>query len=149
MDAVNAARINQIWAQTAIPVLMRRGPGRPPRLRLPYSKARNNRSWIRNGRRTDISWYKEKKFWEVPHAWFNELVERCLEEFGQIYIIQPYREQEKCAPACLNATGHECQCSCMGANHGRGEAGGRWKVISDTFATRWGTEVVACRLLSR
>ncbi len=82
-------------------------------------------------------------------AWFSDLVERCLDRYGKVYIIQPFREQEKCAPACMNATGHDCQCSCMGANHGAGLAGGRWKVIDEAFATRWGDELIACRLLSR
>jgi hypothetical protein len=26
----------------------------------------------------------------------------------------------KCGPRCLNATGHDCECSCGGKNHGAG-----------------------------
>jgi len=150
MGAAARERIRRIWAQPSVPVLLRRGKGKRPRLRLPFApKKRDNRSWIRHGRRTDIRWDAGKKYWEVPQAWFNDLVDRCLEEFGKIYIIQPYREQEKCAPACWNATGHECQCSCMGEHHGTGGPEEGWNVVSDTFATRWGNESYACRLLTK
>ncbi len=85
-----------------------------------------------------------KKYWEVPAAWFNDFVDRALERYSELYVIQPYREQEKCASACLNATGHECQCSCMGANHGAGNDGS-WFEVNEAFATRWGDQVLACR----
>lgn len=135
----------KIWNQTKIPVVLRRAnKGERLRARLPF--AENNRQWLQNGRRISPIWFSEKKFWELPRAWFNDLVDRSLERFGKVYIIQPYREQEKCAPACMSATGHECQCSCMGQNHGAG-VDGSWFVVSETFATRWGDLQLACRLL--
>jgi hypothetical protein len=33
-----------------------------------------------------------------------------------------YSKDHKCDSRCLNAKGHECTCSCGGANHGRGHA---------------------------
>lgn len=33
-----------------------------------------------------------------------------------------YSESHKCDSRCLNAKGHDCTCSCGGANHGRGYA---------------------------
>lgn len=33
-----------------------------------------------------------------------------------------YSKDHKCDVRCLNAKGHECTCSCGGANHGRGHA---------------------------
>jgi hypothetical protein len=62
-------------------------------------------------------------------------VDRSLAKYSKVYIIQPYREHEKCAPACQNAIGHECQCSCMGLYHGAGNDGS-WFEVSETFATR-------------
>lgn len=70
----------------------------------------------------------------------------CLDNFGSVYIIQPYREQEKCAPASWAAQSEECQCSVMGVNHGASSAGGDWKVISDAFANRRGKRHLACKL---
>jgi hypothetical protein len=82
-------------------------------------------------------WIKDGKYWEVPNSWFNDLVNGALDRWGKVYIIQPYREQEKCAPACMNALGHECQCSCMGQNHGAGGSDSGWFVVAETFASRW------------
>ena len=83
----------------------------------------------------------------LPKSWFNDFVDRALRRYGKVYIIQPYREQEICAQACQEAQGHECQCSCMGANHGIGNDG-NWFEVSDAFSTRWGERELACRLLT-
>ena len=129
-------KLKKIWNQSDIPVILRRGgKGQRLRLRLPFS--RSNRLWLQNGKSKSPEWMANGSYWEVPKVWFNDLVNRSLEHYGKLYVIQPYREQEKCAPACWNAQGHECQCSCMGANHGSGNEGS-WFVVSDTFATRWG-----------
>lgn len=139
--------LRRIWGQEAIPVIVRPSArGQKLRMRLPYAKT--NRDWLRDGRRANPAWLKDKKYWELPKAWFNDLVDRALAKFGRLYVIQPYREQEVCAPACMNALGHECQCSCMGANHGAGNGGG-WFEVSDAFAVRWGGEHIACRLMVR
>jgi len=47
--------------------------------------------------------------------------------------------------ACLNAVGHEFQCSYMGANHGHG-SDGMWFAVSETVAARWHEKSLACRL---
>lgn len=138
--------IRAIWRQTDIPVIIRRTKARQQhRLRLPYLT--DNREWLCNNRRTRPVWLAKEKYWEIPKAWFNDFVNRSLSRFGKVYIIQPFREQEKCAPACMNAAGHECQCSCMGANHGAGNDGS-WFEVNDAFATRWNDEDWACRLLA-
>ncbi len=147
MNQENIARCRQIWNQEDIPVVLRRtGKGERLRVRLPFDKT--NSVWLRNGRRLRPEWNNKRKFWQLPKAWFNDLVDRSLERFGSVYIIQPYREQEKCAPACQNATGHECQCSCMGQHHGVGNDGS-WFEVTEVFATRWGARELACRLLQR
>ena len=138
-------KLRIIWNQQRIPVVIRRGgKGQLPRVRLPF--ADNNRTWLRDGRQRSPTWIARDKYWEIPISWFNDFVQRALKKYGKLYVIQPYREQEKCAPACMNATGHECQCSCMGANHGAGNDGS-WFEISETFATRWGDQQLACRLM--
>lgn len=139
--------LKSVWNQARTPVVLRRGgKGQRLRIRLPF--AGGNRHWLQAGKRTAATWVPTHKCWEVPKAWFNEFVEKALHRYGAVYVIQPYREQEKCATACLNATGHECQCSCMGANHGAGNDGS-WFEVSETFATRWGEQHLACRLMVR
>ena len=141
-----SSRQKAIWKQTSVPVVLRRtGKGQRLRIRLPY--ADDNRQWLQNGRRIQPVWVPDGRFWELPKAWFNDFVNRALERYGRVYIFQPFREQEKCAPACQNAVGHECQCSCMGANHGTG-SDSTWFEVSETFSFRWGPQTLACRLLT-
>lgn len=138
-------RLRAAWNQTEIPIVLRRGgPGELLRVRLPY--AVGNRTWLQNGRRNRPKRNKKLKYWELPKAWFNDFVDRSLARYGRVYVVQPYRHQEVCAPACMNAQGHECQCSCMGANHGVGNDGS-WYEVSESFATRWHDRELACRLM--
>lgn len=138
-------RIRAIWRQTEIPVVFRRtGLGQVLRVRLP--EAADNRSWLKNGRRRHPIWIQSKEYWELPKAWLNDFVHRSLKRYGRVYLIQPYREKQICAPSCMKAAGHECECSCMGANHGM-QNDGSWHEISDAFAVRWGDAHMACRLL--
>lgn len=135
-----------IWNQANIPVVLRRaGKGQKLRARLPFVPG--NRAWLKSDRRINPVWVDNGSYWELPKAWFNDFVERALKRHGSVYIFQPYRELEKCAPACQNAVGHECQCSCMGANHGAGNDSS-WFEASEAFSFRWGEQELACRLLT-
>ena len=146
MDRFSEERIKSIWRQNDVPVIYRRGGDNQLLVKLPYSS--NNMEWLREDtKRKKPIWIDKYKCWETPKSWFNDLVDRLLIRFGKVYIIQPYREQEKCAPACWNAKGHECQCSCMGEHHGSGNPSDRWFIVSETFATRWHDRELACRLL--
>lgn len=136
-----------IWHNGKIPVLLRRGGSKPIRLRLPF--AQDNRTWLKNGeKKKEPEWISDGRYWELPASRFNELVEMFLKRFRKVYILQPYREQEICSPSCMDAVGFECQCSCMGANHGMGNDG-RWFEVSDAFAVRYGESQLACRLLTK
>lgn len=145
MDTSDSNRIREIWNNQNIPVIFRDKKSGPLKLRLPFRNI--NRDWIQNNRRNKPVYLKETKHWEIPKAWFDDTIKRALTVWGKIYIIQPYRVQEVCAPACWNARGHECNCSCMGENHGSEYSGGTWFVVSDAFATKWGEKELACRLL--
>jgi len=139
-------RLLQIWNQKAIPVLYRRGKGLPLFLRLPY--ANDNRTWLKDEHKKEPEWLKDQKCWQVPKAWFEGIIRQALTRYQKIYVIQPFNAQEKCAPACWNAVGAECECSCMGANHGSGDPIGKWHVVSETLAVRWGPKQYSCRLLT-
>lgn len=136
-----------IWRQTQNPVVYRQGGGKPLMVKLPY--APGNGDWLRNDQHRKPEWVKQYKCWETPKAWFENVVRRTLQRYDRVYVIQPYRAQEKCAPACWNATGIECECSCMGANHGSGSPLGKWHVVSDTFAVQWHDRQLARRLIER
>jgi hypothetical protein len=133
--------------QTEIPVIWRPGGKEPLRIRLAHTL--DILTWLTIPRKRRPIWKKEGRYWDLPANRFNDLVDQALNEWPAVYVIQPYREQEKCAPACWNAVGHQCQCSCMGQRHGTGYPGGRWFVVSETFALQWGDRKLACRLLTQ
>lgn len=146
---VERSRIKAAWNQRVIPVVLRRqGTGEKTRARLPgplrYSMA--DQSWLKNGRPIYPVWDHSGRFWQFPKKWFNDVVERGILRFGSLYIIQPFREQEVCARACMEAAGHECNCSCMGQNHGSG-IDHTWFEVSDAFAVKTSAPYLACRLL--
>lgn len=143
-DARDAAAI---WRQSKVPVVYRQGGGQPLMIRLPYGP--DNRNGLRSDHRRNPEWLVKFKCWETPRSWFEDVVRRSLGRYGRVYVIQPYQVQEKCAPACWNAIGIECECSCMGANHGSGNPPGKWHVVSDTFAVQWQDRLLACRLIEQ
>lgn len=145
MTQSESCQIDAVWRQKKIPVIYRAPGGDPLLVKLPYSDA--NYDWLRGDNHRKPKWIKQYTCWETPRAWFNDLVNRILRKYRKLYIIQPYRKQEVCAPSCMNAEGHECQCSCMGANHGSQSINNSWFVVSETFATRWHEKELACRLL--
>ena len=138
-------QLREVWSQKLIPVVYRQGRPKPILLRLPY--AENNYDWLRDDHQRKPKWDSKFKCWEVPNTWLDDLIRRTLKRFGRVYVIQPYKEQQKCAPACWNATGFECECSCMGENHGSGSPNGKWYVVSETCAVQWGPRKYACRLI--
>lgn len=147
MTTPSFSDLTTVWRNGGTPVILRRGGNLDLRIRLPFSP--DNRSILKvSSRKKEPVWNKEKKYWSLPPSRFNEIVNLLLHKFGKVYIIQPYIETEKCAPACMNAEGHECQCSCLGANHGRGN-NGRWFEISDSLAVRHGEKVYGSRLLTK
>ncbi|MBA8861722.1 hypothetical protein FHW19_003449 [Ochrobactrum anthropi] len=141
----NKAKLDWVLSQKGVPVALRFGKGHKLYVRVPYSA--DNRNWLQAGKRTSPVWLKERKQWELPQAWFNDFVDRCLNRYGKVYVVQPFREHEVCSPSCRSARGHECQCSCMGENHGSENNEG-WFDVSDAFSLRWGAREIACRLIA-
>ncbi len=143
-------RIRALWNNGKTSVILRRdGKGEKLRVRVANNPTHDYlvQGRLMGGRRIRPIWDYQGNYWETPKSWFNGLVHEFLQREGSLYVIQPYREQEKCCPACQNAKGHECQCSCMGEFHGAANINSGWFIVSDTFATRWGRRKLACRLI--
>lgn len=138
-------KLREIWCQKEIPVVCRPGGSQRLLVRLPY--AADNRLWLKGNHRNDPSWNRQHKRWETAKSWFEDVVKRALAKFGRVYVIQPFRTHETCAPACWDAKGIECECSCMGQNHGSGNPVGRWYVISDALAVNWGPRQYSYKLV--
>ena len=133
-----------MWRNGRIPVVYKPPGKRPLLVRCPYAKG--NAYWLR-GPTTNhrVRWDEQHVAWEVPRSRFDNIVRLCLDRYGEVYVIQTFRPLETCAPACWDAKGHDCECSCMGANHGSGRSLAH--VVSGTFAFEWGRSELACRHL--
>ncbi len=138
-------RLRNIWKQREIPVVFRQARPKPLLVRLPFLN--DNYAWLRGENKRKPKWNSQHIAWEVPIAWFDELIHRLLKRHGRVYVIQLHNEMQKCAPACWNAEGFHCECSCLGANHGTGHPGATWHEIAETFAFSWGPRQYACRLI--
>lgn len=143
--------IGVVWRQGSIPVLARPLKKSPLFVRLPY--APDNRAWLQQSGRIHPKKARSEKtgavHWEVPIAWFAQLIRRCVDRYGRVYVIQPINRAEKCAGSCWNALWEICECSCLGTNHGGGRPAGAWKEISEAFAVLWSGAELACRLIER
>lgn len=137
-----------IWHQNRIPVIWRLGKKRPLLIRLP-SFVPASGEWLRDEQRRRPQWSDRWNCWVVPLTWLNRLVRRIVFRFGSTYLIQPFREKEICAPACWNAIGFECECSCMGKNHGMGTPEGKWYIHSETLAIQHKDRKWACSRITR
>lgn len=138
-------KLRQIWDQGRIPAVFRQGNSKPLFVRLPYST--DNREWLKADHRNQPEWLKQYKCWNTPKSWFEDIIKRSLIKYGRVYVIQTYRTQQKCAPACWNASGIDCECSCMGENHGSGNPIGKWYIVSETCAVSWDEKQYSCRLI--
>lgn len=139
------AQLKAIWRQGQIPAIFKRSRPLPVLLRVPL--AQGNLEWLRDDRRTKPQWNGQFKAWEIPTTWFDSVIRLSLKRYRAVYVIQLYREQQKCAPACWNAEGFHCECSCMGESHGGGHPGGSWYEVSEIFAVSWGVQRYSCRHL--
>lgn len=106
---------------------------------------RGNKELVKIGRNRP-RWDPSDKSWHCPKAHFEELVQDLMRVFGGVYVIQHINEREICAPACRNAKGLHCECSCAGANHGSGDDSG-WYDISETFSVRHNDDHLAVRFV--
>jgi hypothetical protein len=141
----NDPKLRRIWAQKRVPVVARGGPVRPLLVRLPYSTT--NRDWLQMSGTRSPEWLPNYRSWSIPKTWFENVLRRAIDAYGSVFVIQPFRAAEKCAPACWNAVGAECECSCLGENHGAGNPEGKWHIVSETFAVKWNEREYSCRLL--
>ena len=122
--------LSEIWRSSPIPALFRRGVGHKLWVRI--DEKSENSDLIRL-KKIYPQWIPKYVCYEVPSAWFNELIKVLIGKFGALYIIQPYREKEECAPSCKTAKKHECECACFGRYHGVEYAGNDWFEVSEAY----------------
>lgn len=74
----------------------------------------------------DADGFREVKLVGTPYRVGNNgIFARCTNRH-KVFVLKTvkgtYSEKHNCDSRCLNAKGHDCTCSCGGANHGRGYA---------------------------
>lgn len=134
----------ELWEQRKLPVIYRPKQGKLA-VKLPYRE--DNRLWLKGEGNRRPKWHPEGKYWETPAAWYDRVLRLSMVRFGGAYTIRTVQKLAKCAPACWNALGPDCHCSCEGENHGKGTGGRRWNVINETLAVEWGRKELRCTLL--
>lgn len=147
--------LEEVWRQDQIPVLAQRSGSKDLFVKLPnfensLSWRWKNRRWLRElspkGRKP--KWSDKYQGWQIPKSWITRMTQHLLARYGECFVVQPYRSSKKCAPACMNAKGLDCDCSCMGEFHGTGGPSASWFVVSETFAISWDQTEFGCRYLT-
>ncbi len=148
IDPRLAAILSKAARAGGTPVILLTRKSKPLWLVMPF--APDNSDWLQIGHsRRSHAYVREPHppHWTAPKAWLNDLARRLVGRFGACYLVQALREREQCAPACWNAEGVECECSCMGHHHGEGHPEGRWYEVSETCAVSWGDRQLHYKLL--
>ena len=136
---------SKIWNQDQIPVLFLQEKRGILVIHLPPSS--DNMVWLKSSRRNIPKWLEDYSGWQVPKSWLEDITKQSLKKFGMAYVIQLHYPAKKCAPACWNAKGIKCVCSCHGKNHGSGQPLGRWHIVSETCAIQYDEEFYSCKLI--
>lgn len=102
------------------------------RVKLPY--ADGNRHWLRQtcGARTQVKFDRDGKHWLVARGHFRTVIEALAARFGEVEVFVDQTVSTKCGPSCQGAVGDECNCQCLGANHG-GQVSAGWVRVSEEF----------------
>lgn len=95
-------------------------------VRMPYRKG--NRDWIKQvtGKKTRPDWNRDRQRWEISRAHLGIILKALLFRFDVVDFFREYKTTQRCDIRCLSATGHDCECSCMGKHHGSKASGGGW-----------------------
>lgn len=62
--------------------------------------------------------------WRLPRNCLLRLVTAAVDRYGYIAVWRDMSKLSRCTTACLEATGIDCDCSCLGEHHGQSSP--RW-----------------------
>lgn len=75
--------------------------------------------------------------WHLPRNCLVKLVTAAVDRYGYIAVWRDMSRLSRCTTACLEATGVECDCSCLGAYHGE-NSGGWFERVRDAVVADLG-----------
>lgn len=103
---------------------------------LPY--ARGTRGWLRSvcGTGTRPEFDRARKAWTVARPHFRRIVQAVADRYGSVDVYVDHTVRHACGAMCRNAEGDDCQCSCLGDNHGNGRWHEGWQPVGDEWVVR-------------
>lgn len=140
------------WNQKERPVILRcrKSNGRNQKLRIRLPERGEHFTLLKGSNKFNHKpvYIASGKFWEVSYQRLNELVEVLAKFYGEVILMQPVKEKQVCARKCMEANGFECECSCLGANHGSENMNSSWYEVNDTYAVRYESDQVSLKVIS-
>jgi hypothetical protein len=99
---------------------------------MPYRLG--NRAWLHEelGDRVRPEWNRHDKRWELARQHMRVLVEALAQRFGSVEVSIDFRNGSRCDVRCRDAEGDDCDCQCMGENHGGAAYWRAWKEVGET-----------------
>ena len=90
--------------------------------------------WLRRqiGSRSRPSWNAKSDRWEIARHHLRPLVEAMADRFAAVDVFIDSRAITKCDTRCRDAEGDDCDCQCLGENHGGAAYWRDWRLVSDT-----------------
>lgn len=79
--------------------------------------------------RRRYSYPENGRGYESPDAWTHVTVACGCGRQVSLKRVQGVVNDHVCNAKCMNSTGPSCECSCGGANHGRGHNGGTLTIV--------------------
>lgn len=98
---------------------------------------KGNRRWlheyvrIRSPRLVGDRWY-------LPRNCLSRLVIGAVDRYGYVKVWRDMSRLSRCTRSCLEATGIECDCSCLGEYHGSEDSGGWIERVGDVMVADLG-----------
>jgi len=79
---------------------------------------KGNRRWLHETVRIRSPEFAEDR-WLLPRSCLTRLVMAAIDRYGFILLVRDMAKLSRCTRLCLEATGAECHCSCLGVHHGQ------------------------------
>jgi hypothetical protein len=83
---------------------------------------KGNLRWLRQAVRIRSPRLEDDR-WHLPRNCLTKLVTAAVDRYGYIVVCRDMSRLSRCTRACLEATGIDCDCSCLGAHHGEDSHG--------------------------
>lgn len=97
---------------------------------MPFTKG--NRAWLKRelGARIRPEYIGRGK-WTLARSHLDAVVAALADRFGRVDVFLDFAETQRCDVRCQSARSRECDCTCLGRNHGQGGITHGWKLVGD------------------